>query len=72
MLSSRPIRKQDGMNAPDRPHNRLIAAAPLYVQIAEGLLERIESGELAPGDRLPTEPDARGQSRHPAPHLAGP
>lgn len=28
---------------------------PLYIQIAEGLLDRIESGELAPGDRLPAE-----------------
>lgn len=28
---------------------------PLYVQIAEGLIDRIESGELAPGDRLPPE-----------------
>lgn len=28
---------------------------PLYVQIADGLLERIESAELVPGDRLPSE-----------------
>jgi len=55
MLSSGPIRKLGHMSAPDRPHNRLIAAAPLYLQIAEGLLDRIESGELAPGDRLPAE-----------------
>lgn len=39
----------------ERPTSRLIAAAPLYLQIAEGLLDRIESGELAPGDRLPPE-----------------
>jgi GntR family transcriptional regulator len=39
----------------ERPVNRLIAAAPLYVQIAEGILDRIESGELTPGDRLPPE-----------------
>lgn len=38
-----------------RPVDRLIGAAPLYVQIAEGLLDRIECGELAPGDRLPAE-----------------
>jgi GntR family transcriptional regulator len=37
------------------PASRLVAAAPLYVQIAEGLLDRIETGELAPGDRLPSE-----------------
>ena len=30
-------------------------AVPLYVQIAESLLERIVSGELAPDDRLPSE-----------------
>ena len=28
---------------------------PLYVQIAEGLLDQIESGELSTGDRLPSE-----------------
>ena len=28
---------------------------PLYVQIADGLIERIESAELVPGDRLPSE-----------------
>jgi GntR family transcriptional regulator len=39
----------------DPPASRLLAAAPLYVQIAEALLERIEAGELVPGDRLPPE-----------------
>jgi GntR family transcriptional regulator len=29
--------------------------APLYIQIAESLLSRIESGELPPGARLPPE-----------------
>jgi GntR family transcriptional regulator len=28
---------------------------PLYIQIAEGLIGQIESGELAPGDQLPPE-----------------
>jgi GntR family transcriptional regulator len=28
---------------------------PLYIQIAEGLVGQVESGELAPGDRLPSE-----------------
>ena len=28
---------------------------PLYIQIAEGLIGQIESGELSPGDRLPAE-----------------
>lgn len=30
-------------------------ALPLYLQIAESLLDRIEAGELSPGDRLPSE-----------------
>jgi GntR family transcriptional regulator len=34
---------------------RLSAPVPLYIQIAENLLEKIESGELAPGHRLPSE-----------------
>jgi GntR family transcriptional regulator len=37
------------------PSDRLAASVPLYLQIVEGLLERIESGELSPGDRLPPE-----------------
>lgn len=28
---------------------------PLYIQIAEGLIDQIKSGDLAPGDRLPAE-----------------
>ena len=40
-------------NPPAR--NPLIMTVPLYIQIAEGLLDRIESGELSPGDRLPPE-----------------
>ena len=28
---------------------------PLYIQIAEGLIQQIESGELSPGDKLPAE-----------------
>ena len=39
----------------ERPVSRFAAAVPLYIQIAEGLLDRIESGELSPGDRLPSE-----------------
>jgi GntR family transcriptional regulator len=39
----------------DRSTNRFTATGPLYIQIAEGLLEQIESGDLAPGDRLPSE-----------------
>jgi GntR family transcriptional regulator len=30
-------------------------ALPLYLQVKEAILERIASGELRPGDRLPTE-----------------
>jgi len=41
---------------PNRPAlGQLSASIPLYVQIAESLLDRIESGELAPGHRLPAE-----------------
>jgi GntR family transcriptional regulator len=39
----------------DPPASRFAMAAPLYIQIAEGLLDRIESGELSQGDRLPSE-----------------
>jgi GntR family transcriptional regulator len=35
--------------------NRFNSAVPIYVQIAGTLLNRIESGELVPGDRLPPE-----------------
>ncbi|HLE14860.1 MAG TPA: GntR family transcriptional regulator [Anaerolineales bacterium] len=37
---------------PERP---LAYAIPVYIQIAEGLINQIESGDLAPGDRLPPE-----------------
>ena len=40
-----------------KPVNRLLAGVPLYIQIAEGLLNWVESGRLAPGDRLPPERD---------------
>lgn len=35
--------------------SRFTVMEPLYVQIAEGLFNQIESGELSPGDRLPSE-----------------
>ncbi len=38
-----------------RPTNRLSTAAPLYTQIAENLLDQIESGKLAVGQRLAPE-----------------
>jgi GntR family transcriptional regulator len=34
-----------------------VYSIPLYIQIAEGLVSQIESGELSPGDRLPPERD---------------
>ncbi|HXW00987.1 MAG TPA: GntR family transcriptional regulator, partial [Anaerolineae bacterium] len=43
------------MIALEPPIDYLTATVPLYIQIAEGLLARIESGELTPGDRLPPE-----------------
>jgi GntR family transcriptional regulator len=39
----------------------LISAVPLYLQIAEGLLEQIEAGDLAAGTRLPAERDLASQ-----------
>lgn len=39
----------------DPPQNQLKTGVPLYIQIAEALLDQIENGELAPGDRLPAE-----------------
>ncbi len=39
----------------DQPLSRFTTTVPLYIQIAEGLLDQIESGELSPGDRLPSE-----------------
>lgn len=39
----------------DRPVDRQTTDVPLYVQIAESLLDRIESGRLLAGDRLPPE-----------------
>jgi len=45
-------------------HNRSVSrfaeAVPLYIQIADGLLNQIESGELSPGDRLPSERELSG------------
>ncbi len=43
------------MTSIERPINRFTKAVPLYVQIAESLFDRIESGDLRPGDRLPPE-----------------
>ena len=39
----------------EHPFERMQGSLPLYVQIADSLLDRIESGDLAPGDRLPPE-----------------
>ena len=43
------------MVSSERPVNRFGTTTPLYIQIAEGLLDRIESGQVSPGDRLPSE-----------------
>lgn len=39
----------------DRPPRPFTSPLPLYVQIAETLIEQIESGQLPPGSRLPSE-----------------
>lgn len=39
----------------------LAYSIPLYIQIAEGLIGQVETGELAPGDRLPAERDLSEQ-----------
>ncbi|MBU0703794.1 MAG: GntR family transcriptional regulator [Chloroflexi bacterium] len=44
-----------GMGTVEHLINRYETSIPLYAQIAESLLDRIESGELRPGDRLPPE-----------------
>jgi GntR family transcriptional regulator len=43
------------MQNPKSVIDRFTSDVPLYVQIAGSLLDRIESGELTPGDRLPPE-----------------
>jgi DNA-binding GntR family transcriptional regulator len=40
---------------------RLKAAVPIYVQIAESLMDQITSGKLSPDDRLPSERDMSQQ-----------
>src|SRR4030067_643653 len=39
----------------ERPIDRLVAGTPLYAQIADALLGRMQRGELAAGDRIPPE-----------------
>ncbi len=46
---------QDAFLRLEPPVDRLIAGAPLYAQIADALLGRIQRGELAAGDRIPPE-----------------
>ncbi len=41
--------------------DRSETSLPLYVQIADGILDRIESGELSPGDHLPSERELSGK-----------
>ena len=54
-----PLSGQSGihfmMNAFQTRINRFNTAIPIYIQIAETILNRIEAGELVPGDRLPPE-----------------
>jgi GntR family transcriptional regulator len=43
------------------PYKPLAYSIPLYIQIAEGLIGRIEAGELVPGDQLPSERELSDQ-----------
>ncbi|GAB4579814.1 MAG: phosphonate metabolism transcriptional regulator PhnF [Anaerolineales bacterium] len=48
------------MDTPAHPQPKIhredfVNTLPLYVQIAEGLIQQIESGDLAPGEKLPPE-----------------
>jgi GntR family transcriptional regulator len=46
MIAAAPIQKL---------RETFVNTLPLYIQIADGLLEKIEGGELSPGERLPPE-----------------
>jgi GntR family transcriptional regulator len=46
---------EDIRDYPKARTSRISVPSPLYIQIAESLLDRIESGELSPGTRLPPE-----------------
>jgi DNA-binding GntR family transcriptional regulator len=37
------------------------SATPVYQQIAEAIAERIDAGDLAPGDRIPSEQELVGR-----------
>jgi GntR family transcriptional regulator len=39
----------------NNPLDSLVYSIPLYIQIAEGLISQIESGDLTPGEQLPPE-----------------
>ena len=39
------------------PTDRVLRGPPLYLQLAQGLLDCTETGDLVPGDRLAPERD---------------
>ncbi|QIN78484.1 UTRA domain-containing protein [Rubrobacter marinus] len=69
-----PKRSKEASGGSGRPRGRVFAFPPspqrgvaLYLQVADQLRGRIDSGELAPGDQLPPEvelADGFGVSRH--------
>lgn len=55
ILVSYQLYSMSEMSPSKASRNQFVAALPIYLQIAEGLLDRIEFGELSPGDRLTPE-----------------
>jgi GntR family transcriptional regulator len=61
-----------------RPLRRSRSTPPLYVQAAQQIQDRIEAGQLRPGDRVPSEPElvrdlgvSRATARAALDHLVG-
>jgi GntR family transcriptional regulator len=49
------------MQTLDKSYIKRSSALPIYIQISDEILERIEAGQMAPGQRLPSERDLSEQ-----------